>query len=32
MSHCLTETWMDEQVETFADFLRPGMRAVCGRL
>lgn len=32
MSHRVTETWMGEQVETLADLLRPGLRAVCGRL
>ena len=32
MSHRVTETWMGEQVETLADLLRPGLRAVCGTL
>jgi TDG/mug DNA glycosylase family protein len=29
MSHRVIEDWMDEQVETLEDLLRPGLRAVC---
>jgi TDG/mug DNA glycosylase family protein len=29
MSHRVTEEWMDQQVETLEDLLRPALRAVC---
>lgn len=29
MSHRVRELWMGEEVETLADLLRPGLRAVC---